>query len=298
MNPRYDADTDIVLMATYWNEKNWIEPSLNQIKKIDPVEVVISEGCFDPEKPISSTDGTHDRVQEFVREYDRAKMITAQRPSTVEAVRSVLRGRGRSLLRRLTTFTGWKGVYKVLRNVAYRRNQAATFNKMIRLSEAWEPGRWFMTYDADQFYTDSMISDFKLTKQNIQADLLTGTEMTFFESFDKYTEEYEQRTYNNMPHRIYQGTMIRPTRDITIETSLTSELLTEGILSSDLYINQVTTHNVGRYHHYKVGDPVRIAAAYELGDRKRPTETSYNFQTFDGEYPSAVKDFIYNWKNN
>jgi len=52
-----------------------------------------------------------------------------------------------------------------------------------------------------------------LTNEETEVGILTAEERTFFTSFDSYTTEYEQRTYNNMPHNIYPDTMIQPTRD-------------------------------------------------------------------------------------
>ena len=47
---------NIILMATYWNEAEFVKASLEQIDKIDPIEVIICDGCFDPKQPLNSTD--------------------------------------------------------------------------------------------------------------------------------------------------------------------------------------------------------------------------------------------------
>ena len=39
---------NLVVFATYWNEIEWIRPSLAQIDRIDPMEIIICDGCFDP----------------------------------------------------------------------------------------------------------------------------------------------------------------------------------------------------------------------------------------------------------
>lgn len=290
-----DANTDIVLLAAYWNERNWVEPSLEQIRSIDPAEVIISDGCFDPTKLVPSTDGTREVIEDFVANYNRATMISARRPSTLDSLLAVLRGRDRSISKRLRSPSGWKAVYKTIRSVAYRRNQAATFNRMVQMSDYWAPGNWFMTYDCDQFYTEEMIDQFSLTKQELDAGLLTGRELTFFESFDKYTEEYETRRYNNMPHKIYPGTMIRPTRDIALETPMSDGINESMSLSSDLYINQVETLDTGEYHHYKIRDPNRMTAAYDVGNRERPEISDYTFNSFEGNHPATVASFIEEW---
>lgn len=284
-----DTRTDIILFATYWNEENWIQPSLEQIRAIDPIEVMICEGCFDPTQSRESTDDTRPILENFVADYDRASLVSARRPTTLEGVASILQGPRESWLSRLKSVSGWKAVYKALGLVAYRRNQAATFNAMMRMSDFWEPGRWFMTYDADQFYSDAMIEEFAVTGTGIDADLLTGEELTFFDSFDRYTREYERRTYNNMPHRIFPGTMIRPTRDIVLDRFSFHDLFSDGMLRNDLYVNQVSTRSVGEYYHYKMRAPDRYAASYSVGDREEPVTDEYDFSEFTDTHPSIIQ---------
>jgi hypothetical protein len=71
-----------------------------------------------------------------------------------------------------------------------------------------------MNYDADQFYSDEVINNIKkYCNEDNKYGLLTATENTFFENFDNYTDQYEKRNFNNMPHRIYRNTFVKPTRD-------------------------------------------------------------------------------------
>ena len=57
----------LLLLATYWNEKDWIDLSLEQIDRIDPDEVIICDGCFDSRRENRSTDGTREKIADFVR---------------------------------------------------------------------------------------------------------------------------------------------------------------------------------------------------------------------------------------
>ena len=59
---------NIVLFATYWNEIEWIKSSLDQILKIDPIEIIICDGNFDPTTPNYSTDGTREIIEKFVKD--------------------------------------------------------------------------------------------------------------------------------------------------------------------------------------------------------------------------------------
>ncbi|MFC1797873.1 hypothetical protein ACFLY2_01640 [Patescibacteria group bacterium] len=71
--------TNIIIFATYWNEIDWIESSLEQIEKINPIEVIICDGCFDDTKENKSTDGTREIIEKWVSERDNARMISAIR---------------------------------------------------------------------------------------------------------------------------------------------------------------------------------------------------------------------------
>lgn len=57
---------NIVLFATYWNEIEWIRASLAQIDAINPTELIICDGCFDPLWPNYSTDGTREIIENML----------------------------------------------------------------------------------------------------------------------------------------------------------------------------------------------------------------------------------------
>lgn len=285
---------NIILLATYWNEKQWIGPSLEQIRRIDPIEVIICDGCFDPSYQNHSTDGTREIIEDFVSERDNAKMISARRPWRLRGVLSMFRGHANSPLRNLFTIPRMHTAYKSARVATYRLNQALTFKHMISQSEMWDSGRWFMTYDADQFYSDETIDKFSLTTEETDYGVLTAEERTFFTSFDQYTFDYEQRTYNNMPHKIYSDTMIQPTRGIVLEGHTRTDESLKSCWREKHYIHHVDTKMIGAYNHYKIKslDPARFKEGYELGDRERPNKNQYEMQDYTKEHPEIIKEYF------
>lgn len=284
---------NLIVFATYWNEIGWVEASLRQIECIDPVEVIICDGCFDPRREVPSTDGTREVIEAFVARRDNARMISPVRLSPAATLWHAIRGHEKSPRTNIFKGARWKGVFATLANVAYRRNQAATFNRMIGLSKFWEPGCWFMAYDSDQFYPDDMIDRFaEIVNGDNDYGLLTANEMTFFEDFEHYTDSYEQRSYNNMPHRIYRNTTIIPTRGIILEEWPIRSLSPRGIISRELYVNRVPAKDVGTYFHYKITTRERFEQGYQVGDRRRPDVSRYVMKPFTGRHPSVITELL------
>jgi len=284
---------NLIIFATYWNEIEWIRPSLNQIRALDPLEVIICDGCFDPRQPVPSTDGTREVIEAFVKERENARMISPIHKSLPSSLLRALKGHAKSNPQNILKVARWKGVYATLRSVAYRRNQSMTFNHMISISELWKPGRWFMAYDADQFYPAKMISQFAdIVNQDSDYGLLTADEITFFEDFDHYTNEFEMRNYNNMPHRIFPNTSIIPTRGIILEEWPIKSLSPRGLISRELYINRVKAKHVGTYLHYKIASRSRFEEGYKVGNRQRPKTSKYNMRNFEGVHPPIVREYL------
>ncbi|WP_418284157.1 hypothetical protein [Halorubrum sp. DTA46] len=254
------------------------------------MEVIICDGCFDPKKENRSTDGTREIISEFIEETKNAKMISAKRPTTTGSIKSSLFNHPSNNIKNLLNVPRANSLYSMLRTVAYRRNQAITFNHMISISDKWEPGRWFMTYDADQFYTDELIDSFAITNSETDFGLLTGTELTFLKSFDEYTLDYEQREYNNMPHKIYPDTFIWPTRDVGLVGRSRSKTSLSDQWGNHRYIHHVDTEDVGEYCHYKLPDldPQRFEQGYQLGDREPPDNEKYSMKSFDRDHPKII----------
>jgi len=275
---------NLILFATYWNEIDWIKPSLAQIERLDPMEVIICDGCFDESYPLHSTDGTREVIEKFVENRQCARLISPVRCARPKAMYQIWKGHAHSSwVRRL-----WPSrIRRALGSVKlhhYRINQGLTFSRMITLSQYWEPGRWFMTYDCDQFYEDETIERITtcVNSQKSDAELLTANERTFFCDFDQYTPEYEERNYNNMPHKIREDTAIYPTRALVIE----------GAYDCTHYRNVVQTKHVGTYNHYKLSQHDRFVDAYEVGDREMPEYEHYNMHEFELDHPSVIREHV------
>jgi len=175
-----------------------------------------------------------------------------------------------------------------LRTNVYRINQAATFNKMSELSRYWKPGNWSMFMDADQFYSDDTIKTFNrvCSDPKDETDLIVAKERTFFENFTMQTTEYEKRDFNNMPHRIKENMFVVPTRDIILEQYPKPKVYGKDPKAKRL--------DAGYYFHYKFRplDKERESAGYNLGDRKRPGYSHYNFSPYKGTHPSVIEEMI------
>lgn len=287
----------LIVFATYWNEIDWIHASLEQIDALAPCEVIICDGCFDSRRPPHSTDGTKKVIEEFVRARPHATLVPAVRTNRANALWRILRGHGKGALWNVFTPARLKSILTVFMLNQYRLNQTLTFQGMIRRSRMWAPGFWFMTYDSDQFYSDSMIEAFRDIGRIGPASIAGGSEITFFENFDRCTDAYEGRVFNNMPHRILPGTNIMPTRDIVIEDFRIASLSPKNFMKSDRYIAKCAVENTGSYHHYKFRpDPERTADGYALGDRKAPSLAQYEMTAFTGKHPKIIERVIEKWR--
>lgn len=289
---------NLIIFATYWNEIEWIETSLRQIEIINPVEIIICDGCFDARHPVHSTDGTKEVIEDFIKNRTNATMIAPVRTNRLRAFLKMLKGHGKGERKSVLTPARFKALLTVFFTDQYRLDQALTFQKMISLSKAWRPGNWFMTYDADQYYSDDIIDSFKKLNNEEPADLITANERTFFLNFKSFTDQYEKRTFNNMPHKIKQTTNIMPTRDIVLEDFSFNSFKLSGFMKSDRYIYKVPSVNIGCYHHYKFRlDSKRTNMGYMVGDRQKPQITQYELVFFSGSHPAIVQPLIHRWKN-
>ena len=273
---------NIILFASYWNEIDWIEASLAQIDCIDPIEIIICDGCFDDRYPLHSTDGTREIIEKWVNGKENARLISPKRFSKLRGTWEIFKGHDKSAKLSSIKFSRLFTTLLTIKLVPYRINQGLTFNTMISLSKYWEPGRWFMTYDCDQFYSDSMIEKFSIVNQETDLGLLQGKEKTFFTDFISYTRDYEKRTYNNMPHRIYSNTTFVPTRNPIVER----------IFLRKYYFDIFKTKNIGDYYHYKLKSPERSAATYQVGDRKAPNVNNYGFADLEEPHPSIINRYF------
>lgn len=275
---------NLILFATYWNERQWIESSLAQIEAIDPMEVIICDGCFDSRMENRSTDGTREIIADWVaKRGNTASMISATRLSRGTAPQALLRTISRDGIN-LKPARWLKAVRQGLSKSLYRINQAVTFGKMIQASKSWQSGRWFMTYDADQFYSDACIQTFDNCNESSDAGLIVAKEFTFEKNFHTAVSGFEKRDWNNMPHKIYPNTAVYPTRHLMLESPLALKL----------YRKQVPVIDGGYYCHYKFRlDSQRELEGYSLGDRRPPKAEKFsNPETFEHAHPSVVRQFF------
>ena len=276
---------NLIVIATYWNEKDWIDASLAQIDALNPKKVIIVDGCFDPKIENRSTDGTREKIEAWVKERDNAELINAVRQSRTASLRYLF-----------WTNVNWRNwplrilmtIYYNRTNV-YRLNQASTFTKAL-CQAGTQPGDWVTHSDSDQFYTDNVIRNIisEVNSSDSDAELLTANELTFFTDFKHYTTDYEKRNYNNLPYRMKKNTLIVPTRDVVSEKYPKPRMYGKDAA--------IVKKSVGTYHHYKFRpfDKERTAATYKVGDRKKPDTSDFLTKNYSGEYPSVVKSHFQN----
>lgn len=251
----------IIILATFWNEIDWVDIALKQIDAINPLEVILCDGCFDNNvTPEYSTDGTREILTTYVSRKKNTQLVSPVRTSRSSAFFQLFQAHNKLPLYHYLYPSRLFSSVRGMKKSQYRINQALTFNKMISLSKYWTDGRWFMCYDADQFYSDETIQTFFDLENVPEYCQIHAKERTFFTDFTRYTTEYEKRLWNNFPHKIYPNTIIVPTRDIYLEHFIERKTYKESCKS--LY--------VGEYFHYKFTSRERFDMGYRLGDRKKP----------------------------
>jgi hypothetical protein len=272
--------TKLVILSTYWNEKEWISKSLKQIDLISPDLAIVCDGCFDERLDNFSTDGTREVIKKYCEINHKYHSFSAYRGGRFISVFKLLQFG----LKQKFSFSY---IYWILKHAVktdkYRLNQAVTFNQMLQLAvKIYGEDIWFMTYDADQFYDDSYVNKLKdiINSSSNFCSLLTAKELTFNNDKEHYTDKYEKRVWNNLPHKYYTNTVILPTRDIKI-----SELF-----KLTPYIELGGNIDLGIYFHYKYReDKVRHEMTYSLGDRKPPSHDRINDEVFfDGKHPKVI----------
>lgn len=268
----------LIVIATYWNEIEWIDYSLKQIELLNADEVYLADGNFDQKFPNFSTDGTREILIDYCSSNKNATLISPERKGKVQNTTEYLSNQPRNSF---PLTRGLKGLKYLLKLNLYRYNQFLMFQRVAQGSKNFCPSNWLWTIDADQFYTDSFIKNFEKIRFEREVSLFGAHERTF--PFDKnnYTTSYEKRFWNNMPHRIFMDTTFQPTRTIVRENNFRTLRYPEqdGVIID------------GYYNHYKFRvTQERINMGYELGDRKSPDPNRYsNLEPFHGSHPSALK---------
>jgi hypothetical protein len=271
-----DTMSNVVLMGTFWNEIEWVNVSLAQIYVINPKKVILCDGCFDPKYDNYSTDGTNKVIKDYCNSNSNAVMINAVRKTKFQHLVDWIKYKNDS---RVNFIPKILGLVRLLRTNIYRLNQMATFQYMLTELSGLKEGDWFMTYDCDQFYSDAVIEVIKDIEKFSEYNILTSRENTFFESFDMFTDEYEKRDYNNMPHRYIDGLRFIPTRHPARINKLKYENCSDFEKKKKF---------VGDVYHYHIKSPERKKAGYSLGDRKEPSSERQNTRNFNGKHPKII----------
>ena len=272
----------IVLLGTYFNEKEFIDAALEQAKRLNADKTILCDGCFDPNFENRSTDGTREKIISFCDENENAFFFEAVRLGRIKhlfhTLLLLLRNRVNPFSRKAL-----KALIDCFRLNKYRLNQAATFNKMAQASGLWSEGNWVMTMDCDQFYNDEMMAHLHEWMASDSYDAIVGTELTFFGSFSEFTSTYERRDHNNMPHKIKDKTFFLPTRHMYTNC--------EGVLST-LRDSVGEAFHCGNMYHYRLRSEERELLTYQLGDRKPPEEERTSTKRFKGKHPRIVREMF------
>lgn len=269
----------LFVFATYWNEIEWIDLSLRQLELMKPYRVIICDGCYDDKREIHSNDGTYEKIKQFALSHMNVTIIEPVRYSKCGHILNWFKDIN---IQNLKAFRGrLYYLYLIFRCNKYRLNQAQTFNNMMRMSGI-EERDWFTTYDCDQFYSDDLISMVNNLQSLSAYDMIVGREKTFFENFNSYTEKYELRDYNNMPHRYYKDVCFIPTR-----------MPVRNIHGMYKIYSNTTKNKIssGNIFHYRIKSKTRINDGYTLEDRKPPSFERTKCINFTGKHPSVIEKY-------
>lgn len=251
-----------VVLASVWNEANFLPAWLLQLDEIAPDEVLIAEGCFDNSLPRPSTDDSRGILETWVEARPNAKLFDVRRESrrthiltSVDAPR-----RYPVVAHRFTSHS----VGDLARST-YRLNQSATFTWLLSQSRVASKDTWIMTLDVDEFYPPNTLS------------LLT---MRHFPRNNYLMPMYERRflsvdTEVLLPHHVAIRTHNVPTRIVNngVRFVKTRQIIsTKGLRSVPLVppkTLKIERINLPIFFHYQTRAS-RRQLALTLGDRQPP----------------------------
>ena len=266
----------IMIFATFWNEIEWIKISMKHISQIDAEKIIVCEGNFDPKYKIHSTDGT----KEYLEKLSAENKIILIKPTRLSRITHILRwflfyGKKLGIIERMKT------TVIIAKTNIYRLNQMETFNRMLTISNI-KTNDWFMTFDADQFYSDKIIKLINNIDSDFNYDLITCKELTFFGDENSIYQNYELRDYNNMPHRYKHGMYFLPTRN-------------PSIIRDNKYhiVSDISNRKKfgGFVYHYKFKSEDRLTEGYKLGNRKAIIGSQTKvYDKNDWNHPQIIKE--------
>lgn len=251
---------NLIVLAAFWNESQFVEAALGQLRAINPAEIIFSDGCFDPNFSKNSNDGTLEALQDFVNVNSNAQLVSPIRRSRAYHIGSLLRWMMASHTRLSKQNLRWLLSYRSVS--LYRLNQAATFNMMLRKSKVLKPGSWVTTYDADEFFPQTAVTALGALSKSAIFDRVLTQEVILerTEKGNSFRPSSLLRTWNT-PHKVLSELRFFPTRQLWRP---------EYGLSENQTMGSTTDYFLGPFIHYKTRTPERATAAYLVGDREPP----------------------------
>lgn len=188
----------LIIIARYWNDIDWVEASLEQIRYWNPDFVCLCEGCWDLGKPPRSIDGTRDILLEASNTFECALLDNLRDSPN------------------------------------YKENQAATSNEALRLARA-KPGDWVMTVDCDHYYFRRDIDAVKLQMAiGLEYDYAVYITLNFNTALDR-CYPYEDSTRSMLPYKLHPGAKFIPTCELTINGKFYRDI--PGMIAWDTRMN-------------------------------------------------------------
>jgi hypothetical protein len=219
-----------IVHARYWNDADWIEASLAQLRRWNADVTIISEGNWDPAWEARSTDGTLDRIKAFIKEW-RAE---GRRPIHL--------------------------IWNDRSDPNYRKNQARTANNAVKLA-AGLPGDWMTIVDSDHIYQRQQIEFVKaLIQSNPPWDYIVVETLCFFYRMDSCQFKWDDMG-TKVPYRLLRKAYWKPTCQLCINNKLYRQIDS---------IQRWTAHSaqLRAFHYEGMRSRNRLRDKYQIGDRQ------------------------------
>jgi hypothetical protein len=175
----------LVIFATYWNDMDWLEASLEYLEYWKPDKIYICEGCFDIKYPPRSTDGTYEYLEKWCKHKPNATLVLNSRLED------------------------------------YFTNQASVCNQVLELSNIQE-GDWLLRIDCDHFMFKAHVEIYReFMKQDFDYPILEV--YNFWDTTKKYFSKWtDQSIY--LPYKYHAGAKIVPVCHLAINGKLYKDI--------------------------------------------------------------------------
>ena len=147
---------NLAVVVPVWNEEFLLPAKLRDLERMKPGLVIFTEGCFDSNYPLKSTDRSRDILEKFRSE---SKL-------SIEIIDAIRQSKWRSFLRCFETDVKIRQSIMLLeriiglRNSSYRSNQASTLNTACLFAKSMGMSHVFIN-DVDEYLSSSALSDIK-----------------------------------------------------------------------------------------------------------------------------------------